>query len=324
MRVVLLGNQTWGHRSLEALVARPRTTVPLLVTHPHPDDPYEVVWAEPVADLARAAGVEVVSLPADSADVLKSRLAAAGADVVVASNWRSRVPTHVLAAVPMGGINVHDALLPRYGGFAPLNWAIARGETEVGLSAHVMSEAIDLGDMIVQERLPVGPDETVREVAERIFERVGPVTVAALDRMATPGFAPVPQSRARSTMFHRRTVADSRIDWSRPPREVHNLVRAQADPYPNAFTFHGGGRLAVKRTALPDRAYCGTPGRIACRAGGGVIVICGRDPEHDNQGVVVLRVQPEGGREIDAADYFTEMGGDLACRSCRAHEERTS
>ena len=174
-----------------------------------------------------------------------------------------------------------------------------------------MSEAIDLGDLIVQERLPVGPDETAREVAERVFARVGPVTVAALDRMAAPGFAPLPQSRARSTIFHRRTVADSRIDWSRPPREVHNLVRAQADPYPNAFTFHDGRRLAVKRTALPDRPYCGTPGRIASLGNGGVIVICGRDPQHDNQGVVALRVQLEGGRELDATDYFTEMGGDL-------------
>lgn len=312
MRVAVLGNQTWGHRSLEALLARPGTSVPLLVTHPYAgDDPYEQVWADSVADLARAAGVDVVNLPHHADGELKWRLAAAGADVVVASNWRTRVPADVLAAVPMGGINVHDALLPKYGGFAPLNWAIERGEREVGLSAHVMSEAIDLGDLILQERLPVGPDETAREVAERVFARVGPVTVAALDRMATPGFAPVPQSRDRSTMFHRRTVADGRIDWSRPPRQVHDLVRAQSDPYPSAFTFHEGLRLAVKRTALPDRPYCGTPGRIACPGNGGVIVICGRDLQHDNQGVVVLRVQPEGGRELDATDYFTEMGGDL-------------
>lgn len=312
MRVAVLGNQTWGHRSLEALLARPGTSVPLLVTHPYAgDDPYEQVWADSVADLARAAGVDVVNLPHHADGELKWRLTAAGADVVVASNWRTRVPADVLAAVPMGGINVHDALLPKYGGFAPLNWAIERGEREVGLSAHVMSEAIDLGDLILQERLPVGPDETAREVAERVFARVGPVTVAALDRMATPGFAPVPQSRDRSTMFHRRTVADGRIDWSRPPRQVHDLVRAQSDPYPSAFTFHEGLRLAVKRTALPDRPYCGTPGRIACPGNGGVIVICGRDLQHDNQGVVVLRVQPEGGRELDATDYFTEMGGDL-------------
>lgn len=157
----------------------------------------------------------------------------------------------------------------------------------------------------------MGAEENVREVAERIFERVGPVTVAALDRIETPGFAALPQSREASTMFHRRTLADSRIDWSAPAREVHNLVRAQVDPYPNAFTFHNDRRVAVKRTSLPSRAYCGTPGRVACVACGGVVVICGRDGEGENQGVVVHEVRLDGTGTIDATAYFTEMGGDL-------------
>ena len=67
----------------------------------------------------------------------------------------------------------------------------------------------------------------------------------------------------------------------------------------------------MRRTSLPSRAYCGTPGRVACRGGGGVIVICGRDPRDDNQGLVLHRVAPDGGGPIDAADYFTEMGADL-------------
>ncbi len=311
MRVALLAYQTWGLRSLLALLERPSTSVALVVTHPDGSDPYEQVWTDSVSEPARAAGVEVVSLHDDSPGALLSCLRDREADVIVASNWRSRVSAEVLASVPLGGVNVHDALLPRYGGFAPLNWAIARGEREVGISAHLMSPAIDLGDMIVQERLQVGAEETVCEVAERIFERVGGVTVEALDRIGTPGFAGLPQSRGDSTMFHRRTLADSRIDWSRPAREVHNLVRAQADPYPNAFTFHNDRRVAVKRTSLPSRAYCGTPGRLACAACGGVVVICGREREGENQGVVIHEVQLDGTGAIQATDYFSEMGGDL-------------
>jgi methionyl-tRNA formyltransferase len=312
MRVVLLGYQIWGRRSLEALLERPDISVELVVTHPDGDDLYERVWTDSIAEPARAAGIEVVELGEEDGDAaLQSLLTAAAPDVVIASNWRSFVPSDVLAVAALGGINVHDAPLPRYGGFAPINWAIARGESEVGLTAHVMSPAIDLGDVIVQETLPIGPDETAREVAERVFERVGPITVAALDHRTTPGFLPTPQPRERSTLFHRRTLADSRIDWSRPAREVHNLVRAQSDPYPNAFTTHDGRRLEVQRTSLPSRAYCGTPGRVACRAGGGVVVICGRDHGEDNQGVILHRVSPEGATPIDAADHFTEMGVDL-------------
>ncbi len=311
MRVVLLGYQAWGRRSLEALLGRRDTSVELVVTHPQGDDPYERVWTDSIDEAARAAGIEVAELGAEADGALKSLVATAAPDVVVASNWRSRVPLDVLSLAPLGGINVHDALLPRYGGFAPINWAIARGETEVGVSAHVMSPAIDLGDLIIQEGLPVRPDETARDVAERVFERVGPITVAALDRLATPGFVPTPQARERSTLFHRRTIADSRIDWGRPAREVHDLVRAQADPYPNAFTTHDGRRLAVQRTSLPSRPYCGTPGRVACPADGGVVVICGRDTRDENQGLILHRVAPDGDSPIDATDYFAEMGADL-------------
>ncbi len=311
VKIVLLGYQTWGVRSLAALLARPATTVALVVTHADGDDPYEQIWVDSVGDLARSAGVDVIELGHESAHELKSLVAGSGADVLVASNWRSRVASAVLGVLPMGGVNIHDALLPRYGGFAPLNWAIARGESEVGLTAHVMTRAIDLGDVIVQERLPVGPDETVREVAERVFERVGPVTVAALDRLATPGFTVRPQSRQESTMFHRRTIADSRIDWTRPAREIHDLIRAQVDPYPNAYTFDGGRRVAVKQGSLPARAYCGTPGRVASVVGHGVVVICGRDLRTDNEGIVLRRVQPEGEEEMDAAEYFVEVGRDL-------------
>jgi methionyl-tRNA formyltransferase len=310
--VALLGYQVWGRRSLEAMLERPDTSVELVVTHPDSDDPYEQVWTDSVGEPARAAGIEVIELGKHRDCTLKSLLATAAADVMIASNWRAVVPRDLLSIVPLGGINVHDALLPRYGGFAPLNWAIARGETEVGVSAHVMSPVVDLGDLLVQEVLPIGPDDTARAVAERVFERVGPITVAALDRLVTPGFVPTPQSRERSTMFHRRTIEDSRIDWSRPAREVHDLVRAQADPYPNAFTTHEGRRLFVLRTSLPSRAYCGTPGRVACLSGGGVVVICGRAADTENQGVVLHRVALDGGSPIDAVAYFTEPGADLS------------
>jgi methionyl-tRNA formyltransferase len=311
MRVVLLGYQTWGRRSLEALLGRADTAVQLVVTHAHGSDPYEQVWTESIGEPARAAGIELVELGPDCNGELRSLLATAAADVVVASDWRSFVPRDVLSLAPLGGVNVHDALLPRYGGFAPINWAIARGEAEVGVTAHLMSPAIDLGDVIVQERLPVGPDETAGEVAERVFGRVGPITVAALDRLETPGFVPTPQTREQSTMFHRRTIGDGRIDWSRPAREVHNLVRAQADPYPNAFTTHANRRLFVQRTSLPSRAYCGTPGRVACLACGGVVVICGREAGRENQGLILHRVAPDGGSPVHATDYFTETGADL-------------
>jgi methionyl-tRNA formyltransferase len=307
-----MGYQAWGCRSLEALIAEPDHTVALVITHPHGDDPYEHVWTDSVTDLARREGIEALEVGEAEIPTLRERITLAGAEIIVASNWRSRVHSEVLSLVPQGGVNIHDSLLPRYRGFAPLNWAVIRGEVEVGITAHLMSPDLDLGDIVVQERIPIGDDETIREIAGRVLDRVGPVTIAALERVRTPGFRATPQDPAQSTMFHRRSVRDSRIVWTNPARTVHNLVRAQVDPYPNAYAYHEGRRLEVTRTALPTRAYCGTPGRVVTRAcGGGVVVICGPDGGTVNEGLVVLRVRPEGSAEMDAAAYFTCTGVDL-------------
>ncbi len=311
MRVVFLGFQTWGHASLRALLGEPCHTVPLVVTHPESRHPYESIWADSVADLAAAAGIDVVVAGSANADGVPERIAAAEPDVLVCSDWRTWVAPEVLRLARLGGINIHDGLLPSYGGFAPINWAISRGEEQVGLTAHCMDEDFDLGDIVVQRCLPVAPTDTATDVVRRVFDLLPGVTLEALVRIADPRFRPVPQDRSRATFFHKRSDRDARIDWSRPASMIHDLVRAQSDPYPNAHAVHRGRRLRVKRASLPDQAYCGTPGRVFARSGDGVVVLCGVGPDDPAQGLVLETVQPEGGEAMPAADYFRAMGDYL-------------
>ena len=125
----------------------------------------------------------------------------------------------------------------------------------------------------------------------------------------------MPQDRGNASYFHRRTEEENRIDFTWPARDIFNLVRAQVDPYPNAYCFHGEQRLRVLAASVTDDVIGGTPGRIVIRRGTGVVIVAGADARKGrNRGIVLQRVRTDDGREHDAADYFERMGGYLTSR----------
>ena len=310
MRVALFGFQTWGHRVLEHLTGS-KHEVALVVTHPRSDHAYESIWSDSVEDLARSSGVPVLVKDRPDAEVLAGL---AGVDVMVACNWRTWIPPEVFTAPRLGTLNVHDSLLPRYAGFAPLNWAIINGETEVGVTAHVMDDRLDRGDIILQWAVPVGPRDTATDMFHATLEMMGPITLEALDHLEHGTGDRIVQDMSQATFFHKRSVGDSRIDWTRPAVDIVNLVRAQSDPYPNAFTFAGDRRLRVLHASATDHRCGGTAGRVFARTadGDGVIVVCGPAAHRGaNPGLVLERLRDDDGREGPARDFFPRLGGYL-------------
>src|SRR5690606_39791615 len=105
-----------------------------------------------------------------------------------------------------------------------------------------------------------------------------------------------PQDPAKASFFHKRSIEDSRIDWNWPAEDIERLVRAQSDPYPNAFTYHHGKRLRIVRASVSQRRYGGTPGRIFIREGDGVVIVAGADARYGrNRGLRIERVRTEDG-----------------------------
>lgn len=313
MRVVVFGYMTWGHRTLDAVLGAGHV-VPLVVTHPDGDDPYERIFNDSVAELACKRGIPVlVRTRADDAEVA-ARIAAARADAIVVANWRTRLPPTVFGLPPLGTLNVHDALLPAYAGFAPLNWALINGEPEVGVTAHLMNAEFDAGDVVLQWATAVTDDDTIVELFDRTLAMFGPIAVAGLELLASGRTDWTPQDRGKASYFHRRGDADNRIDWSWPARDIANLVRAQTDPYPNAYCFHDGHRLRVLEARVTDTCFGGTPGRISLRDDrGGVVVVAGADARKGrNPGLSLRRVRTEDGRVLTGAEYFVRLGGYLS------------
>lgn len=311
MRVVMFGYQTWGHRTLQALLDSEHDVV-CVVTHPASNHAYEKIWDDSVADLAAERGVPVLLRSRPDDEELVTDLKQTDPDVIVATNWRTWIPPHIFGLPRHGTLNVHDSLLPAYAGFAPLNWALINGEKEVGVTTHMMDADLDCGDIVLQRAVPVGDEDTATDLFHKTLELFGPITLESLELISSGRTERKRQDRSKASFFHKRSVEDSRIDWTWPAQDVANLVRAQPDPYPNAFTFHRGERIRVLAASVSKGRYGGTPGRIFIREGNGVVIVAGRDARRgQDAGVVIERVRTDDGQEHAAGEYFRTMGGYL-------------
>ncbi|MFD4573299.1 methionyl-tRNA formyltransferase [Streptomyces sp. NPDC058417] len=316
MRVVMLGYQTWGHRTLQALIDSDHEVV-LVLTHPKSDHAYEKIWDDNVAELAEKNDIPVLlrSRP-DDAELLDA-VRAARPDIIVANNWRTWLPPELFDLPPHGTLNIHDSLLPSYAGFSPIIWALINGEDRVGVTAHRMNAELDAGDVLVQRAVPVGPTDTATDLFHRTVDLIGPLVRESLDLIASGRDAGQwqPQDRSKASFFHKRAAEDSRIDWRWPAERLERLVRAQSDPYPNAFTYHRGERLRIVAAGVSEGRYGGTPGRIFIREGDGVVIVAGPDAHSgQSRGLLVRRVRTDDGTEHAAHDYFRTMGGYLTDR----------
>lgn len=314
MRVVMFGFQTWGHRTLQALLASEHEVV-LVVTHPRGEGAYEKIWSDSVEDLARENGVEVVVRERPEDQELLDKLKAADPDVIVACNWRTWIPPQVFALPKHGTLNVHDSLLPKYAGFSPLIWALLNDEKEVGVTAHMMDDTLDAGDIVLQRSVPVGPRDTTADLFAKTLELFGPITVDGLAEIASGRTDFVKQDRSQASFFHKRAEEDLRIDFSWTAEELDRLVRAQCAPYPSAFCFHRGRRLEIIEAEVSEAVYGGTPGRIFYREGDGVAVVAGAEARRGrSKALLVKKVRIADGTELKAHEYFKNMGGYLTSR----------
>ncbi|MFJ9687782.1 methionyl-tRNA formyltransferase [Streptomyces bacillaris] len=313
MRVVMFGYQTWGHRTLQALLDSEHDVV-TVVTHPRSEHAYEKIWSDSVADLAEKHGIPVIIRNRPD-DELLDRLKEVAPDIIVANNWRTWIPPEIYNLPVHGTLNIHDSLLPAYAGFSPLIWALINGEPEVGVTAHLMDEELDAGDIVVQRSVAVGPTDTSTDLFHRTVDLIAPVTTEALGLIASGRTEFTPQDRSRASFFHKRAEEDIRIDWNWPAEDLERLIRAQSAPYPSAFTFHKGQRLDILAAVVSEGRYGGTPGRIFYREGDGVVIVAGADARTGrNHGLAITRVRTGDGRELPATEYFTSMGGYLTGR----------
>ena len=244
-KAVVFGYHDVGVRCLRVLLDA-GVDVPLVVTH-H-DDPQERIWFASVAELARSKRVDTVLDPEPSA--LLERVRGLAPDFIFSFYYRRMLPAGLLAFAKRAAYNMHGSLLPKYRGRAPVNWAVLRGETQTGATLHEMVAKPDAGRIVDQEPVPIGPDDLAVDVFRRVTQAAETVMRRSVGPLLSGTAQLRPNELAKGSYFGGRRPEDGRIDWSKSAREIHNLVRAVAPPYPGAFC----DRLMVYRTQISDRA----------------------------------------------------------------------
>lgn len=308
MRIVFFGFQTWGVKTLQALVDLGHD-VALAVTHPASDDSYKGIFSDSVEELAQALGIPVHLTERVEHGTIEL-VRQAEPDVIVVNSWYTWMPPALYELPPHGTLNLHDSLLPKGTGFSPVLWSLISGESQIGLTIHRMDQNLDTGDILVQRALPIGPKDTGTELVERGIDLIPGALKEALTALESGTAEWRPQNRAERTYFHKRSERDSLIDWNWPAEVLERLVRALSEPYPAAYTYYRGERIEILEAKVSEIRYGGTPGRVIVQEDGGAVVAGPEAYRGGNRGLVITRVRSADGVE-HSGDKFFRRGGYL-------------
>lgn len=239
----------------EALAGLLEAGIRVLTLYTYPQGADDT-WFEPPAALAEAHGIPVIMEPRFNEDHVYRRIQDLRPDFLLSFYFREMIQGRFLDLPRLGAYNLHGSLLPHYRGRAPINWVLVRGEPRTGVTLHAMTPKPDDGDIVGQAELPIAWDETALSLTLRAAGAGRQLVREVVPRLAEGSATRIVQrTLGPSTYFGGRKPEDGRLDLAGPVRDAFNLVRAVADPWPNAFLRTGAGTVKVA-WALPAGADC--------------------------------------------------------------------
>jgi methionyl-tRNA formyltransferase len=296
MRIVVHGQQAFGKAVLEALLKRGDEVIAVYVA---PEKPGQK--ADPLKEAAVAAKLPVYQPASYRKPEVWEEFRTLKPDLQVMAFVTLFVPEEFLNIPTNGSVQYHPSLLPKYRGPSAINWPIIQGETETGLSVFWPDNGLDTGDVLLQKKTPIGFEDSLGSV---YFDRLFPMGVEAMLEsvdLVKAGKAPrIKQDESQATYEGRCGVDNARIDWGKPWRQIHNLIRG-CNPAPCAWTTLDGKTLQVfEARPLPARdpkGIAGKMGEIVAVEANGFTVVCA-----DGR-IKILRVKPADGGKVGAGEY---------------------
>ena len=297
MRVVFCGTPEFAVPTLEAVVSAGHDVV-LAVTQPdRAAGRGMVVNPTPVKVAAEKLGIPVVQPEKIKNNVeFRERLEGIAPDVILVVAYGRIIPDWMLALPKFGNINLHGSLLPKYRGAAPIQWAVANGETQTGVTTMVLEAGLDTGPMLLAQVVPIGAEETAEDVFEGLASVGADLMVKTLRGLEDGTVRPVAQDHTRATLAPILTREDGLVDFSRTAKEIYDRWRG-FQPWPGAFTSLRGKKLILGKVC-PGRELVGDVGTVVVD-GGALMVVCGQ-----GTGLVLEEVQMEGKTRMKAAEFL--------------------
>jgi len=236
MKTVVLGYHNIGCAGIKALLDH---GFDISAVFTHTDDPNENLWFDSVAELASSNGLQVFAPDDINHPLWVERLKKLDPDIIFSFYYRSMVGNEILAIPRYHCLNLHGSLLPKYRGRCPVNWALANGEKETGVTMHYMTAKPDNGDIVAQEKVSIANNDTALSLHHKLVEASWTLFNDTLPKILEGTQTGTPQDHSIATYFGGRKPTNGQIDWQDRAEKTYNLVRAVTKPYPGAFSFLG-------------------------------------------------------------------------------------
>jgi len=298
VRLVFCGTPAFAVPTFHALLAASHTIELALSQPDRPSGRGLALHAPPVKQAAAAAGIEVMQPEKIRAHAeLRERLEKIQPDAIIVVAYGRIIPRWMLDLPRYGNINLHGSLLPRYRGAAPIQWAVAEGETMTGVTTMLLEEGLDTGPMLLQRELPIGAADTAELIFPRLAELGAPLMVETLAGLADGTIAPRKQNDAEATLAPLLTREDGRVDPARSAQSIYDRWRG-FQPWPGAWTTVRGKKLTLQQLALATEADSLAPGIFRVRGERLFFTAA------DGAALEVLELQLEGKRRMTAAELL--------------------
>jgi methionyl-tRNA formyltransferase len=303
MKLIFMGTPDFAVPSLKKLIEAGHEILAVFTQPDRPVGRKQIVTPPPVKVFAAESGIKVFQplkiKTAEARAEIEPMFKQADAGIVAA--YGRILPDYILSAPRLGCINVHSSLLPKYRGAAPINWAIARGECETGVTIMQMDAGLDTGAMLLQGSLAIGERETAAELTPRLAQLGAVLLVETLGKLERSEITPIPQNDADASLAPILKREDGQVDWTRTAEEVFNRQRGFT-PFPGCYTFLDGQRLELVSIAAATADAGGDqfqPGTVCEVAKDHFVVACGEGTRLN-----VTQVQPAGKRAMPARDFL--------------------
>jgi len=298
LRLVFMGTPDFAVPTLAEIVGRGHDVAAVYTRAPKPAGRRGLeLQPTPVEREARRFGLPVLTPASLRTDEAQAAFRAHGADAAVVVAYGLILPKAVLDAVPLGCFNLHASLLPRWRGAAPIHRAIMAGDAETGAEVMKMAEGLDTGPVAMADRLAIAPDVTTGDLHDELARRGANLMVQALGALERGTLALTPQPDAGITYATKIAKDETRIDWSKPWRAVHDHIRGLS-PFPGAWfelASEGGQPARVKVLRTTKGEGSGAPGTVL---DGNLTIACG------DGAVRILQLQRAGGKAMTAEEFL--------------------
>jgi len=297
MDLIFLGTPSFAVPTLEAIVAAGHRVLAVFTQPDRPKGRGGQLTASAVKEAAQRLGLTVHQPERIRRPEVVEQLRALNSEAMVIVGYGQIIPQSIIDIPPRGIINVHASLLPKYRGAAPIQWAIANGETRTGVTTMRIDAGLDTGDMLLKWETEIGAEETALELSPRLARAGADLLVETLKGLADGSITPQPQDNSEASLAPILKKEDGQIDWNWPARKIFNRTRGLL-PWPGAYSFFRGQMFHIWKARVSSEAMSGQPGQLVPEKKR-LFIVCGQ-----GTALEALEVQIEGRKRMPVESFL--------------------